>query len=177
MLTLRRSSFGVYSQTRHSYCPVNKLRACLEQVENAMDILRAADAEGDNSLAPHTPVFTGMRGGEPPVAASVPTSAAADATSSSGSINSTDQAAIIHREALPAAALPAGTAHSMDKVLDGRTSPCGPAAPGGLANQPRRQPGVKPPHNNGISNRAPAAPPAEVKRDLAAAMAKLDITK
>ena len=147
------------------------------QVENAMEILRAADAEGDNSLAPHTPVFTGMRGGEAPVAASGPTSAAADATSSSGSVNSTDHAASNHREAPPAGVLLGWSANCEDKAQDGLVSPSSAIVPGGLANQPRWQPGAKPLHNNGIPNRAPTAPPAEVKRDLAAAMAKLDITK
>ena len=147
------------------------------QVENAMQILRAADSEGDNSLAPHTPVFTGMRGGEPAVA-SGPTSAAADATSSSGSVNSTDHVAGTDppRGVLPAGLLPTWTANSMEKAAEGRSAPGGMPGPATMVNQPRRQPGAKP-YNNGISNRAPVAPPSEVKRDLAGAMAKLDITK
>lgn len=151
------------------------------QVENAMDILRAADSEGDNSLAPHTPVFTGMRGGEPPApAASGLTSAAADATSSSGSVNSTDPAAASDHQRRPPAAgpLPGWSANSLEKTADGRVFAGTPSIPGpaNSVNQPRRQPGPKP-HNNGIANRAPAAPPSEIKRDLAGAMAKLDITK
>ena len=143
-----------------------------------MDILRKADSEGDNSLAPHTPVFTGMRGGEPAAVASGPTSAAADATSSSGSISSTDHGLLYdqQRGPLPAGPLPVWSANSLSTATDSRTSAGGLLAPAGLVNQPRRQPGPKP-LNNGISNRAPAAPPSDVKRDLAGAMAKLDITK
>ena len=142
-----------------------------------MDILRAADSEGDNSLAPHTPVFTGMRGGEP-AAASVPTSAAADATSSSGSVNSTDHVVASEPQGGPALAAPltGWSAKSLEKAADGCASLGGPPAPAIMVNQTRRQPGPKP-HNNGIANRAPAAQPSEVKRDLAGAMAKLDITE
>ncbi len=149
------------------------------QVDNAMDILRKADSEGDHSLAPHTPVFTGMRGGEPATVASGPTSAVADATSSCGSINSADHglASDLQRVTLPAGPLPVWSVNnSVGVAADSRASPGSMPAPAASVNQPRRQPGLKP-LNNGLSNRAPTAPPLDVKRDLAGAMAKLDIAK
>ena len=145
-----------------------------------MDILRKADSEGDNSLAPHTPVFTGMRGGEPAAVASGPTSAVADATSSCGSINSADHGLVSdpQRVPLPAGPLPVWSVNNgVGIAVDSRASPSGMPAPAASVNQPRRQPGPKP-LNNGITNRAPAVVlPSDVKRDLAGAMAKLDIAK